>query len=137
MYRSSPTALVSALLLSGWLLGSFAGVGCHSSTFAAEKKVARDRPGAPGPDGGVAPPLEAQSPERTQAPPRATEEACVDAWLEAQKLDPYGNPAGTMYLGGTPLFDERTGETTDRLTYVYQRQPKAKTACQRPPRKAP
>jgi hypothetical protein len=58
-----------------------------------------------------------------------SEEACVDAWLKARSLDKYGHPEGTMYAGGTPLFDERTGETRERLPYVYSRQPEAKAAC--------
>ena len=60
---------------------------------------------------------------------REAEEACVDKWLAERRLDPYGNPEGTMYAGGTPLFNERTGETVDRLDYVYKRQPLARTAC--------
>ncbi len=34
-----------------------------------------------------------------------------------------------MYAGGTPLFDERTGERRERLPYVYEKQPAAKQAC--------
>jgi hypothetical protein len=62
-------------------------------------------------------------------PDRATEEACVDKWLTEHKLDSFGGPEGTMYAGGTPLFDERTGKTTDRLEHVYAQQPAAKQAC--------
>jgi hypothetical protein len=66
---------------------------------------------------------------------RAQEEACVDRWLAQRKLDPYGNEEGMMYAGGTPLFDERTGRTTDRLEYVYRKHPEARAACApaRPP----
>ena len=60
---------------------------------------------------------------------RAAEEACVDAWLSKNHLDPYGSPEGTMYAGGTPLFDEATGERTDRLGYVYAHHSGAKQAC--------
>ncbi len=60
---------------------------------------------------------------------RAREEKCVDRWLTERKLDPYGMPEGTMYAGGTPLFDEASGRQTDRLEYVYQKHPEAKTAC--------
>lgn len=58
------------------------------------------------------------------------ETACVDAWLKERKLDRYGSPEDTMYAGGTPLFDERTGQRTERLPFVYQRHPEAKAACQ-------
>ncbi len=60
---------------------------------------------------------------------RAREEKCLDRWLAERKLDPYGMPEGTMYAGGTPLFDEATGRRIDRLEYVYMKHPEAKTAC--------
>ena len=60
---------------------------------------------------------------------RASLEACVDQWLKAHKLDAYGHDEGTMYTGGTPLFNEATGETRDRLDYVFGRQPDARKAC--------
>lgn len=56
-------------------------------------------------------------------------EACVNAWLEKKDMDPYGHPEGTMYTGGTPLFDERTGEQRDRLQYIFNRHPEAREAC--------
>lgn len=55
--------------------------------------------------------------------------ACVDRWLQEHKLDQYGHPEGTMYAGGTPLFNEATGESKDRLEYVFARQPEARKAC--------
>jgi hypothetical protein len=60
---------------------------------------------------------------------RAAQEACVDKWLNGKKMDRYGHPEGTMYAGGSPIFNEQTGEMTDRLEYVYKRQPEAKKAC--------
>ncbi len=60
---------------------------------------------------------------------RATMENCVDRWLEARKMDMYGHPEGTMYAGGTPLFNEATGESTDRLEYIFKRHPEARQAC--------
>ena len=60
---------------------------------------------------------------------RAREEKCLDRWLAERKLDPYGSREGTMYAGGTPLFDERTGRRVDRLEYVYRKHPEARTAC--------
>jgi hypothetical protein len=84
-------------------------------------------PSAPPP---AAPAPSEPSSERARAS-REAEEACVDKWLAEHKLDPYGNPDGTMYAGGTPLFNERTGETVDRLDYVYKRQPLARAACRK------
>jgi len=60
---------------------------------------------------------------------RAREEKCVDRWLAQRKLDPYGSPEGTMYAGGTPLFNEATGRQIDRLDYIYRKHPEAKAAC--------
>ena len=56
-------------------------------------------------------------------------ESCVDRWLAANKMDRYGHPEGTMYAGGSPLFNEATGESKDRLEYVFGRNPKAREAC--------
>jgi hypothetical protein len=80
----------------------------------------------------------AQAPDAAQAPvtrpdgapPAASARAsCVDRELGARGLNPYGDPAGTMYAGGTPLFDERTGVTVDRVQYVLAHRPEIASAC--------
>lgn len=48
----------------------------------------------------------------------------IDSWLQSHKLNPYGDPEGTMYLGGNPLYDETTGETMDRYEYVVAKHPR-------------
>jgi hypothetical protein len=53
----------------------------------------------------------------------------VDRWLASQKLDAFGAPEGTMYPGGTPLFDETTGQRTPRLAYLARHRPEALQAC--------
>ncbi|ADO72305.1 hypothetical protein [Stigmatella aurantiaca] len=78
-------------------------------------------------DAGIAP--APSEPAALSEAERQAKEACLDQWLKARKLDPYGNDEGTMYMGGTPLFNEATGETKDRLEYVYQKQPESKKAC--------
>ena len=60
---------------------------------------------------------------------RQAQENCLDKWLTEKKMDRYGHPEGTMYAGGSPLFNERTGESRDRLQYVYERLPEARKAC--------
>jgi len=45
----------------------------------------------------------------------------IDNWLLAQNLNEYGDPDGTMYTGGTPAFDEATGETLDRFELIFGR----------------
>jgi hypothetical protein len=57
------------------------------------------------------------------------QEGCVDRWLAAQKLDAYGSPLGTMYMGGTPLFDEATGRRTSRQAFLAAHQPEALHGC--------
>jgi hypothetical protein len=77
-----------------------------------------------------APPADAsKQPQVQQAQQIDPVEACVEAFLTERGLDRYGNPADTMYMGGTPLFDERTGESKDRLQYIFERHPEARAAC--------
>ena len=63
------------------------------------------------------------------AEPSDPAKTCVDGWLAAHKLNTYGDPAGTMYPGGTPLFDERTGQRRDRLEYARSKNPALGKAC--------
>ncbi|MFW0862194.1 MAG: hypothetical protein ACKKL6_01270 [Candidatus Komeilibacteria bacterium] len=47
----------------------------------------------------------------------------IDNWLLSQNLNEYGDPEGTMYTGGTPTFDEATGEVKDRFELVFNKFP--------------
>ena len=47
----------------------------------------------------------------------------IDNWLLGQSLNEYGDPEGTMYTGGTPAFDEMTGEATDRFELIFGKFP--------------
>ena len=47
----------------------------------------------------------------------------ADSWLQTQNLNAFGDPEGTMYMGGSPLFNERTGEMKDRLEYLIEKFP--------------
>jgi hypothetical protein len=73
---------------------------------------------------GAAGPADAGGGEWTQA-----EEACVNRWLQAHGLDGFGSPQGTMYLGGSPLFDEATGRNTTRQAFLAAHQPEAFRTC--------
>lgn len=53
----------------------------------------------------------------------ATQKAFIDRYLAENDLNIYGDPEGTMYMGGSPLFDESTGQVTDRYEYVTRRHP--------------
>jgi hypothetical protein len=55
--------------------------------------------------------------------------SCIERWLAQRELNQYGDPAGTLYTGGTPLFDERTGQTTERVDYLVRKHPELQQAC--------
>jgi hypothetical protein len=45
----------------------------------------------------------------------------IDQMIKKQNLNEYGDPKDTMYAGGTPLFDMRTGKTRDRYEYILSK----------------
>ncbi|MCC6728849.1 MAG: hypothetical protein IT208_05870 [Chthonomonadales bacterium] len=47
----------------------------------------------------------------------------IDKWIADKGLNPYGDAKSTVYAGGTPLFDERTGKRRDRYEYILDRHP--------------
>lgn len=51
------------------------------------------------------------------------EKALVDDWLLRGDLDQVGNPRGTMYTGGSPLFDESTGRNVNKYEYIARAHP--------------
>ena len=61
--------------------------------------------------------------------PDAQAASCIDLWLTQRDLNQFGDPVGTMYAGGTPLFDEKTGRTTDRVQYLVRKHPELQQAC--------
>ncbi len=79
---------------------------------------------------GQPPQAAARAPPPTVAAPWTTaQQACVDRWLGAHALDAYGSPEGTMYPGGTPLFDEASGQRTSRQDFLAQHHPEALRSC--------
>jgi hypothetical protein len=64
-------------------------------------------------------------PPRPQSSVSATERASIDAWLtqHADSLNRYGDPRNTVYAGGTPLFNEATGQRIDRYDYIVSKHP--------------
>jgi hypothetical protein len=78
----------------------------------------------------AAPAARAPVPAPATPPPAASARpSCVDRELAARGLNPYGDPADTMYAGGTPLFDEKTGVAVDRVEYVLAHRPEIARAC--------
>ncbi|GMF21196.1 unnamed protein product [Phytophthora lilii] len=61
--------------------------------------------------------------ERKAAGLSEDEKKAVDAWIQDNGLNQYGDAATRMYTGGTPLFDENTGTTTDRYDYILSQHP--------------
>lgn len=49
--------------------------------------------------------------------------ARIDDWLKANGYNRYGDKEGTFYTGGTPLFNEATGSSTERFDYILERIP--------------
>jgi len=47
----------------------------------------------------------------------------IDAWLQEKNFNQYGDKLKTMYAGGTPLFNEATGQTIDRYVYLIKKFP--------------
>ncbi len=70
------------------------------------------------------PPIE--KPTEAQSPIPPALRAKIDQWIAANQLNRYGDPAGTQYTGGTPLFDPRTGVYKDRYVYILERHPELK-----------
>ena len=49
--------------------------------------------------------------------------AYIDNWLTDNGFNEYGDPKGTTYMGGSPLFDEHSGQMVDRYEYVLRSHP--------------
>lgn len=49
--------------------------------------------------------------------------AGIDNWLAENALNQYGDAKDILYTGGTPLFDEATGEARDRFEYILENNP--------------
>ena len=50
----------------------------------------------------------------------------IDKWIADNNLNRYGDPKDTVYIGGTPLFDESSGASTDRYEYIYMKHPEVR-----------
>lgn len=57
-------------------------------------------------------------------PEPQTKETSVDKlalaldWLKVKNLNEFGDAPGTVYAGGTPLFNETSGESVDHYQYL-------------------
>ncbi len=51
------------------------------------------------------------------------ERSQIESWLEKNNYNQYGDKPDTIYMGGTPLFDEATGKYTKLYDYLIQKYP--------------
>jgi len=51
------------------------------------------------------------------------EKQLIEAWILENNLNQYGDPKNTAYMGGTPLFDEKTGKSIDKYEYILRKHP--------------
>lgn len=51
------------------------------------------------------------------------EKAKIEAWIIENDLNQYGDPKDIFYLGGTPLFNEKTGRSIDKYEYILKNHP--------------
>lgn len=47
----------------------------------------------------------------------------VDEWIKKSGRNQYGDPEGTHYAGGNPLFDERRPGLKDRYEHILEKHP--------------
>ncbi len=52
-----------------------------------------------------------------------TERLQIEKWITDKGLNQYGDPADTLYAGGSPLFDEATGKSLTRWEYIVGTHP--------------
>lgn len=52
-----------------------------------------------------------------------SEKTKIEKWIVDSKLNEYGDPLDTLYAGGSPLYDESTGERIDRYEYIKENHP--------------
>ena len=69
----------------------------------------------PGVDSRTAPPL--------PAVPRDSVPPAIDEWLRRNGLNEYGDSRDIVYVGGSPLFYQRTGVRMSRLDYILKKHP--------------
>jgi hypothetical protein len=69
-------------------------------------------------------------PGNTSTPPASStvssdEKRLIDRWLQAHSdsLNMYGDPKETAYTGGTPLFNESTGQQMSKYDYIVSKHP--------------
>ena len=65
----------------------------------------------------------AANPTEPPSPVSAEEEKKIEQWIAENGLNQYGDPTNTVYIGGTPLFNEATGKYRNLYDYMLERHP--------------
>ena len=70
-------------------------------------------------------PNDIQQAEPTKPPSPVTDEEKkkIDQWITDSNVNEYGDPKNTIYIGGTPLFNEATGKYRNLYDYILERHP--------------
>lgn len=63
------------------------------------------------------------TPVSSQSDITAEEKVRIETWIKSNNLNFFGDPNDTVYAGGTPLYDEMSGETIDRFDYILKNHP--------------
>jgi hypothetical protein len=64
-----------------------------------------------------------EAPQPNSSPISEIEKQQIQSWIEENDLNKYGDPKNTLYPGGTPLYNEGTGETIDLYDYILGKHP--------------
>lgn len=67
-----------------------------------------------------APASRTMTPTPTVSPVSAQERQQIDQWIKKNDLNQFGDSKDTVYAGGTPLFNEATGQTMDKYVYILK-----------------
>jgi hypothetical protein len=98
--KTSQTRVVAIAILVGILVAG-------SSMYLAHTQTSQ------------APATPTMTPTPIVSPVSAQERQQIDLWIKKNDLNEYGDPKDTMYPGGTPLFNEATGQTMDKYVYIF------------------
>lgn len=53
----------------------------------------------------------------------AAQKQAIDDWLAKKGLNRYGDSLNAVYTGGTPLYNEKTGQPIERYQYILNKFP--------------
>ncbi|MCH2570148.1 MAG: extracellular solute-binding protein [Planctomycetes bacterium] len=60
---------------------------------------------------------------RDLSPLASSDQQRIDTWIKNENRNSYGDDADRIYEGGSPLFDEKSGDTRNRYDYILEKHP--------------